>query len=318
MLLRVAGIFAVMTLLARSPARSADSDRIAEAQSAMERGVQASQRGDSAAALLEFQAAQKLVPEAPLPHRFAAEALEGLGRFQEAVTEYEEYVRIKRDARDRLLVEKRIEDLVQKHLSGPFELRCLPEGANVSLDGSSMGITPLRPISIRSGEHRLVVSKTGFRDFGLTFRVTAGKTTAVECALRAYSMHENVSPPDVAAVVIPSGARSRPTSGVILGATGLAAIVTGGILGALAISKRSESDRYCIGSECRDPRGVSLNDSARTAARASDIAIGAGLACAAVGTYFLFTDRAKTTASGMSVVPTVGRSEGGFAVTGAW
>ena len=89
-----------------------------QAQKAMVRGMDALARGDATAALAEFQQAQTLAPGAPVPHRYAGKALEALGRWAEAITSYQTYLRIRPTSKDATEIRTRIDDIRNKHLEG--------------------------------------------------------------------------------------------------------------------------------------------------------------------------------------------------------
>ena len=85
----------------------------------------------------------------------------------------------------------------------------------------------------------------------------------------------------------------RSTAGVALAGVGAASLGVGVFFGVRALSKRSDSDELCPtvdGRERCSSRGVELNDSARSAARAADVTIGLGLLAVGAGAYLFFAD----------------------------
>jgi tetratricopeptide (TPR) repeat protein len=110
-------------------AQGSPSDVEGEAKAAMKRGMAAFARRDAEAALAEYKKAQKLVPDANLPHRYAAEALVELERYEEAVQEYETYLRIKPDVSDAAEVQKRM-DHARARIDGMIDLSSSPPGAS--------------------------------------------------------------------------------------------------------------------------------------------------------------------------------------------
>jgi tetratricopeptide (TPR) repeat protein len=90
---------------------SSSPEAIAEAQQAMERGIEARTRGELTLAVAEYRRAASLVPDANLPHRYAAEALVELGRREEAIASYETYLRIRPNVQDAPDVRARLTEL---------------------------------------------------------------------------------------------------------------------------------------------------------------------------------------------------------------
>src|SRR5262245_779583 len=107
------GLAIVALAALAAPAHASTED---DARDAMARGVAALGTGDPARALTEFTLAIQLVPDAPVPHRYAGEALEQLGRWGEAVARYEAYLRIRPDARDADDVRTRLARIRTDHL----------------------------------------------------------------------------------------------------------------------------------------------------------------------------------------------------------
>jgi hypothetical protein len=84
------------------------------------------------------------------------------------------------------------------------------------------------------------------------------------------------------------GSGSGRTVGLVVGATGLAAIGIGSYFGLQTLSKWRERNDHCPGGVC-DEAAVAASDAAHTDARIADIAIGLGLVGVGVGTYLFLT-----------------------------
>ncbi len=169
-----------VVLLGASSAYGAESDAEVEARAAMKRGLAAFAKRDAETALAEYRKAEQLVPDANLPHRYAAEALVELERFEEAISEYEEYLRIKPDVSDAGEVRARIEAAREK-IDGTINLTSSPAGADVFIDGATQraGVTPLAALKLHRGQHTIVVRLAGRKDVVLTPVVKGGTTTAL-------------------------------------------------------------------------------------------------------------------------------------------
>ena len=153
------------------------------ARAAMDRGVAALAQGNPQLALDEFEHAIAQVPEAPVPYRFAGEALERLGRWDEAVARYRTYLNIRPDSRDGDDVRARIARITSRHLQGVLVVRCAPTGAQVDLDGTGIGATPVERAGVARGAHVVEVRAAGHLARRLDVTVTSGTTTVVDCEL---------------------------------------------------------------------------------------------------------------------------------------
>ncbi len=111
------------------------------------------------------------------------------------------------------------------------------------------------------------------------------------------------------ATVLVDEGRSRRTVGWVLVATGAVALGVGGFFGLRAIDKRKQSDENCPADRCT-ALGVELNDSAKSAANVSNVALGVGLVAAIVGGgLILFAPKPEKRA--VSVTPTLGPTVAG-------
>jgi tetratricopeptide (TPR) repeat protein len=199
-------VYAVCVALAALGSAPAWADE-GEARDAMQRGVAALGRGDAADALVEFRKAEALVPEAPVPYRYAGEALEQLGRFEEAVASYSTYLSIRPDSKDAAEIRGRIDRINSEKLQGQVAVRCSPDGAEVFVDGAptAAGVTPLEELHLSKGGHSLTVRAPGHVDKLLPIAITAGATTVVQCELSP------IPPPRIEPPVVRPEPRTNPT-----------------------------------------------------------------------------------------------------------
>jgi serine/threonine-protein kinase len=66
--------------------------------------------------------------------------------------------------------------------TGVLQFRILP-WADVTLDGTPLGTTPLRPVTVEAGEHRVVLTHPGYKPLQKTVVVRADETTTLEVDL---------------------------------------------------------------------------------------------------------------------------------------
>lgn len=246
-LLAAALVVGVATAHAQGDVPAASSPAAqAEARQAMERGIALRDAGDHAGALAEYKKAIALVPEANVPHRFAAESLAALKRWEEAITSWETYLRIKPNVQDAAQIRARIDEIRAKHLEGIVDVECTPEGADVLLDPSDLigesrvGATPLHDLHVKAGAHTIVVQKAGYKEARYQVPVTAGATRVVQCSLEREGAAPGVLAPT------PEGPPLPRSEGKFIGSAwfwaGLGVIVAGGVVTAIVLGTRASND----------------------------------------------------------------------------
>lgn len=82
--------------------------------------------------------------------------------------------------------------------------------------------------------------------------------------------------------------------GAVLGGVGIAAIGVGSYFGVTALSKHSDSNKYCTDTTCSSQTGIDLNNDAKKNARIADIAMGVGAVAVITGTVLMVTGGAST------------------------
>jgi hypothetical protein len=184
-----------------APAPEQTPSNVANAEVLMKRGIELAAAGDHEGALAAFKQAAELVPDANVPHKLAAEQLEALGRYFEAIAEYRLYIAIRPDAKGVTDARARIQQLEQEHI-GSLVIACKQAGALVDVDGTVVGTTPLAPLPrLAPATATVTISATGFKQHRETVALTPGTRTTVECALE----REVDQPPT------PPPSSSRPT-----------------------------------------------------------------------------------------------------------
>lgn len=67
--------------------------------------------------------------------------------------------------------------------SVPVDIRSVPEGGEVYLDGEFVGTTPLRDFRLAPGVHQIEVRRSGFAPWRLELTVQAGTPVTVQAEL---------------------------------------------------------------------------------------------------------------------------------------
>lgn len=223
-----------------SLARAADDDASREppalgaaanddlAREAMRRGIAAFARGDAAAALAEYETAERLAPNANVPYRFAAQASAALERWHDVVTNLEQYLAKKPTVSDAAATRARIAAVKAEHFPAHLTVTCDAAGAVVAIDGEARGAPGTFELS--PGRHQV--------------EVTAPRKTRSVQHIAAVGEHDHVAqftladepaPAPVAIVPTPTqtpDARGAPagttlrTAGVVTLAIGAATLAT--------------------------------------------------------------------------------------------
>jgi hypothetical protein len=245
-------VFAVMSFAAltyfvprSASAGGATPEQQAEARKEMRQAIEELDAGHPEVALAGFRRAMELVPEANAPHRYAARALEDLARWEEAIDEYETYLRIKADVSDAEAVRATIETLRTTHVTGRVVWRCTPPDVTVAVDGADAPLGPERELRLVKGVHQVRVRAPGYVDRELAVDVVPGATITPPCALA-------LQPAPSPRILGPIGGSGPTTSETPNGTshpfytrwwfwTGAGAVVAGSIVTILVLSRSSTS-----------------------------------------------------------------------------
>lgn len=162
---------------------------------------------------------------------------------------------------------------------GQLVLSTSEVGARVTLDGVELGTSPLGPLVVDTGKHRLRVEKEGFVPLEQEFSVAPGQPTDISLDLkpvillldqRAANARPRSSGPEGArsassrsAPASPDRTRHGPRWPVfVAGGVTVAAATLGTIFGLKAQSTWSGAETRCPGNTCADPADLALYDKA--------------------------------------------------------
>ncbi len=255
------------------------TSRVDEARRLIAEGVRSFRALDYAGAVRAFSAANAAVPSPDLWYNIAR-AREMLQEYDEAVEDYQRYLRDKVDAPDRAEVERRIADLrrlaeIQRETrlrrDQRATLRFFVEGtgaaeARFSLDGVALGREQaLSPREVPVGEHRARVWAPGALDRVSRVRVREGEAMGVYARLSPVTGYVTRPAPHIASAVL---------GGLSLVALGVAAY--------FGVGAATEGCDRCA---------AQLDQAGR-----SDVAlgVGGGLALGAVVAYFIERGASRT------------------------
>jgi hypothetical protein len=98
--------------------------------------------------------------------------------------------------------------------TGSLQITTNPDGASVSIDGGSQGITPLTVSGLAAGSHTVRLAKAGYTDYTGTLTIAGGKTTMLNIALvmAQGTAAQTTLPPATPASQVPAGTTSPVTA----------------------------------------------------------------------------------------------------------
>ena len=154
---------------------------------------------------------------------------------------------------------------------GTIEIRTSPQSASIILDDQNLGISPVPPLRVAAGSHRLKIEKKGFRPWYGSVDVMLGESAVFNAELE----------------------KNRSAVPLYLGAGALSAAVTGLIFGLHAAQITNGWETACSSGFCAEGYSSQrysdesrLVDIERNVAN-SLFAVGVGLGISAIVTYIL-------------------------------
>jgi hypothetical protein len=183
---------AIITIvLAASPAALAQSVSLSDSLAGPARDAFTSaevlmNNSDFGGALAKYEQAYEASKDPRLLFNMAicARNLKEYARMQGLLTRYEREAAAKMSADERANVEAALSAI--RNLVGTVRVTASQEGASVTVDGRDRGLTPLaEPIVLDLGEHKVTVSKAGFKAFEQPALVQGGAEMVVAATLVA-------------------------------------------------------------------------------------------------------------------------------------
>ena len=198
---------------------------------------------------------------------------------------------------------------------------------------------PSVPVPVDPGELVVEASAPGYSSITRSVMVPAGGKVSV--SIPALSRQAGAAPstgmPATATPPLPATAGDSPPGPVpvqsapapapaaqqslawpiALGAIGVVGIGVGTGFGLRAMGKASEANDICPNRQCREERGTSLMDSARTSATVSNVAFAVGAVALVGGVVFYVVDKPKHPDSGVTVSTWLGSERAGLVLGGS-
>jgi tetratricopeptide (TPR) repeat protein len=315
--LLVLGLALVLPAAAEAQPRQPTERQRAEARELYARGQGLYRAGQYAEAEAAFWQAYEVIPN-PVVLLGIAEARERAGNVAGAIEVLERYLRERADAPDRASVESRIAGLRTRPAT--LVITSDPPGARILIDGRDLGYVTPREIEVSPGHHE-VSARLGEESASQEVDAVMGMRVDVALDLEPIvegpemgdqqPIEEPVTPP----VVEEEDEGGGPGTAVwVTAGVAAAALVTGTVLGFLALSEQSEFDENPT--ESRADRGERF-------ALFADVSFGIAAAAAITGLVLYLTgvgrdddddeEPAPADAARLRLRPLAGREAGGMA-----
>lgn len=340
---------AALLLGGLASAQPMDESMRAAARDLAQQGVAAYEAGDFATATEKLERAYQVM-SMPTIALWSARALTKGGRLLRASERYGDALRWTGTAADQKLQARAQEDASKEREALQARIPALtlviegglPQGAEVTLDGKVLpaalvGVAvPVDPgqhtARVSSGtlvaEQVVQVAEAARLVIPLKLASAPAATPVAAAPAEAAPPAAYVPPaPEESGAPAPSpgaapgedqGGSSRRTVGLVVGGVGVVALGVGGAFLAVALGKKSDSDRYCRGTTCTDQRGVKSREDAVAAGNLATVAGLVGVVGLSAGAFLFFTaPSGGTGATGFGVGPmmvsdTVGVGGGGI------
>ncbi|MFO8073890.1 MAG: PEGA domain-containing protein [Polyangia bacterium] len=300
--------FAIVLLPTLASARpaAAQDPREDEARVEFERGESLLDSGEVEKAAEALDKAYEILPDFKYLWLIGQVQME-LGNKWRALQAYERYLA---DGGKRIPVSRaakagrRIERL--RSQVGSIRIDCQVEGATVFVDGSKRGTTPLsEPLPADAGMRQLKVERDGDLLHREVVRVGAGQEVSV--AVDPETIVEAEGDDD-------GKGQRRIWTWVAFGVGG-AALVSGGVLGGVVLSRSKDLKNECDDDICPESRWSDL-EKTRSLATATDVLLGVGAAALVAGTVLFFVEPGSEDEQQVAVTPSVTDSGFGLSLEG--
>jgi hypothetical protein len=307
--------------LAGLPAARAEENPKKAAKVQFELGVKLFHEGKHEQASIAFDRAYELRPHFKLLWNIGQVENE-LGHYAAALVAYTRYleeggkkVPKKRGAKAREEIER------LRNLVGTLVVSCPVEGAKVKVNNEARGVTPLEgPLYLDIGKHEVIVARGREELFREVVTVAGGKEVRVEVEdAPAPAAEEPAAEPAAEETTEEPADEEKPKRiwTWVAGGVGVAAGITGAILGGVALSKKNTLMDECGDGGCPESR-KSDRDEVNSLALGADImyAVAAVGVAAGVVLFFVEPKLGGEREEEVAVTPTAFEHGGGIAVSG--
>lgn len=319
-------VIALAVALAAAPARA----QTAEAEALFREGKRLMKKGEIAEACDKFEASERLEPTVGTELNLAdcreknGQTASAWAMFVKAAAGAKRADDDKRASEARRRAEGLESRLVYLTIEVPEDSRVddlVIKRNDVALEAAQLD----QRVPVDPGDYTISAEAPGYKRWSERVSVRS-KNKKVEVPplekkpRKARDVDENATNEDASAerdAATPASRRRYTALAITLGVVGLGAAGAGAGFGLAAKDLESRSDELCPTSDCADPAGVDLNKRARRDALFANIGFVAG-GVAIAGAVALLVVGTPEHDTRVSVVPTVGSDQVGFAVGGSF
>jgi hypothetical protein len=319
---------ALLALLLVPARASAQNDPKVIARAHFDSGVAAFKDRRFGEAAEEFQAAYEISPAFVVLYNIGQVNV-ALGRSVEAVDAFRKY--LDQGAREVAPQRRReVESELRKQEAriAVLMIRTEPQGAELRLDGTLLGKTPLgRGVRVTAGKHTL---EALLRGHATAIReLTVAGHTQLDVAVELQRLNESpmAPPPPLATVEAHAPpvteadtGDARRTTGYALGGVGLAAAASGIVLAVVSLNRAGDARQRAEGATSAGAWDAARGDfdAARGRNRLGWIIGGAGGALAAAGLVLAATAGERRSPHALQLSPSLTAGGGGLTLAGGW
>lgn len=299
-------------------ARAQSNADLAAADAAFNEALQLMDAGDFAQACPKLEQSQKLAPASGTLLNLG-DCYEQLARLPSAFRSFSKAAALAHETGkpERERVARQRADALRGRIAllTVVAPKSRPAGLEISVDGVSIPSSDWSsPYAVDPGTHTLDATAPGREPFRTTLPTVTGNT-ALTVEIPELRLLATSAPPKPEPARSTSPFDAQGVAALVSAGIGVGGVVAGSVFGLHSMSKHDESDRYCTGDTCHDPRGVEAMEDARAAgdrATLSFIIGGVGLGAGAVLWFARpFGPREQATLS-------VGVTPSALRVTGTW
>jgi hypothetical protein len=320
---------------------SSYADKKEEAVKHYEAGKKLFQEKKYDDAISEFLLAYGLDP-APVHVYNIARSYEEKGEIIQAVEYFKRFIAMDVPDDQKKAAEERAKKLMvkdeERKLWGTIVLKCSEKGAKIYVDGLEKGMTPVEPFKTTAGNHKIVLKKEGFEDWGMEVKAITGEKIEVSVTMKpgkkvieTVVVKEEPKKTHEALVVKETPVFERKSTwGYISAGVGGACVAAGVIMTVLSQGdfsklKNAKKDANGVYIDMTQKEAMNIKSSAESKQTMSYVFYGIGAAAAGAGLALILLDEGSPEAppavgkkTDLSITPVTDFNSAGLQASFTW